>query len=103
MRLQEVLQERETEITALESSLKEKDRAAALANLSRSPPADMSVTPMNGHVPESSLNLSPKTMSRFKDLRHSLHVQVTENGLPASDVDENLERLNELMRSVLHE
>lgn len=98
MRLQEVLQERETEITALETSLKEKDRAAALANLSRTPPADVTSTPINGHGPEPSLNLSPKTMMRFKDLRHSLHVQVTEHGLPASDVDENLDRLNELMR-----
>ncbi|TFY54373.1 hypothetical protein EVJ58_g8904 [Rhodofomes roseus] len=100
MRLQEVLQERETEITALETSLKDKDRAVALANLERSPPPDVTVTPMNGHVPESSLPLSPRTMSRFKDLRHSLHIQVSENGLPPTEVDQNLERLNELMRSM---
>lgn len=100
MRLQEVLQERETEISALEASLKDKERATTLANLT-SPSADTPVILMNGNATaDASLNLSPKTMSRFKQLRHSLHIQVTQDGLPVADADEPLERLNELMRWV---
>ncbi|KZT09755.1 kinesin [Laetiporus sulphureus 93-53] len=100
MRLQEVLQEREAEISALETSLKEKDRAAALASLSQTP-SDAPTTPVNGlGSPELSLNLSPKTMAQFKQLRHSLHIQVSDTGSTLPDVDESLERLNELMRSM---
>ena len=91
MRLQEVLKEREAEITALEQSLKDKDS-------SLTPPAqaspDTPSTPVNGDTsPE--LHLSPKTRSQFQELRNSLDQP---DGLPASDADESLERLNELMR-----
>lgn len=94
MRLQEVLKEREAEITALEQSLKERDS-------SLTPPAqgspDTPSTPVNGDTGPTSpeLHLSPKTRSQFQELRNSLDQP---DGLPASDADESLERLNELMR-----
>ena len=91
MRLQEVLKEREAEITALEQSLKEKDS-------STTPPVQPSLesptTPVKGDV-SPDLHLSPKTRSQFQELRNSLDQP---DGLPASDADESLERLNELMR-----
>ncbi|CAL1705613.1 unnamed protein product [Somion occarium] len=114
MRLQEVLKERETEITALESSLRESEargRATSRSSSSHSP-----VTPVNGAQPplyvnggdvtpngesngDATLHLSPKTMSQFQALRRSMdssHSQET----PVSDPDESLDRLNELMRSM---
>lgn len=106
MRLQEVLKERETEITVLEESLREKDRAAALSNLERSPSTESPRTPVpvngngNGHVHGDAipiLSLSPKTLSQFKQLRHSIDMHALGRGTP-SDADESLERLNELMR-----
>ncbi|KAI0928992.1 hypothetical protein AcV5_006383 [Taiwanofungus camphoratus] len=108
MRLQEVLKERETEITVLEESLREKDRAAALSNLERSPSTESPRTPVpvngngNGHVHGDAipiLSLSPKTLSQFKQLRHSIDMHALGRGTP-SDADESLERLNELMRSM---
>lgn len=91
MRLQEVLKERETEITALEQSLKEKDSRVT-------PPAQPSLetpnTPVNGEVGPD-VHLSPKTRSYFQELRNSLDHP---DGAPAPDTDESLERLNELMR-----
>ena len=91
MRLQEVLKERETEITALEQSLKEKDSSTTSPP---PPPLESPSTPVNGDA-SPDLHLSPKTRSQFQELRNSLDQP---DGLPAPDADESLERLNELMR-----
>lgn len=85
MRLQEVLKEREAEITSLEQSLIQKHQP--------SPP----MTPMVGEDASPSLHLSPKTISHFKEIRRSLNVQ---DSLSASDAGDSLVRLNELMRYV---
>lgn len=87
MRLQEVLKEREAEITALETSLKEKDNAPLTPG---QPSPDSPSTPINGE-PSPSAFFSPKTKSQFQELQRSLDHTV-------SDPDESLERLNELMR-----
>jgi kinesin family protein 4/21/27 len=122
MRLQEVLKERETEIAALEGSLKESKAAVAplpngvngVDHGAPSPPPVDPITPqstagVDGHA---NPNLSPKTISQFDNIRRSMsheppHKQshsVTDsesdiNGGSSvfSDPDESLERLNELM------
>ncbi|KAJ7790683.1 hypothetical protein B0H14DRAFT_2242337, partial [Mycena olivaceomarginata] len=126
MRLQEVLKERETEIAALEGSLKESKVAIAPAaqwcqwRRPRSavppPPVDP-ITPqtMAGVDGHANPNLSPKTISQFDNIRRSMsheppHKQshsITDsesdiNGRSSvfSDPDESLERLNELMLSM---
>lgn len=89
MRLQEVLKEREAEISSLEQSLKESSRGASAL------PTPMSVsptTPSNGDA-----SLSPKTLNNFNELRGALDNHTALNGT-SSDVDETHERLNELMR-----
>lgn len=91
MRLQEVLKEREAEISSLEQSLKESSRGASAL------PTPMSVsptTPSNGDA-----SLSPKTLNNFNELRGALDNHTALNGT-SSDVDETHERLNELMRYV---
>ncbi|KAJ7311540.1 kinesin, partial [Mycena albidolilacea] len=128
MRLQEVLKERETEIAALEGSLKESKAAAAplpngvngVDHAAPSPPPKAKpvdpITPqttgVDGHA---NPNLSPKTISQFDNIRRSMsheppHKQshsITDsesdiNGGSSvfSDPDESLERLNELMLSM---
>lgn len=96
MRLQEVLREREAEISALESSLKEKEQAAP--------------TPIEPHAPQSAeaddmTHLSPKTIQKFDAVRKSmkLHhdlIPDVDDDAPDNDVDESLDRLNELMLSM---
>ncbi|OCH92129.1 kinesin [Obba rivulosa] len=91
MRLQEVLQDREAEISALEQSLKDKERVASM-------PIDASPANGNGEV-SPLMHLSPKTINRFQELRRSLDLHVPSTDSP-TDVDESLDRLNELMRSM---
>ncbi|KAI0703557.1 kinesin [Cytidiella melzeri] len=94
MRLQEVLKERESEITALEQSLDEREKSRkpapalhALSNGDSHPVENGESTP--------DLHLSPRTMGQFQELRHTL------DGMPSpADPDESLLRLNELMRSM---
>jgi hypothetical protein len=80
MRLQEVLREREAEITVLEVSLRESKASA--------PPAVMS-TVENGSIPNG------------KPLENGIYNAETASefggAMSASDSDESLERLNELM------
>ncbi|KAI8989755.1 kinesin [Trametes punicea] len=95
MRLQDVLKEREAEISALEASLKEKNEtngasASLAAELQRSPTDSQG----NDYV-----HLSPKTINHFTEIRKSLDLHHA-NQYTASDVDESLVRLNELMRSM---
>ena len=98
MRLQEVLKEREAEIGTLEKSLLEKDvqeRAVAPSVV----PVPTTTTETNGDVSPST-HLSPKTMHNFTEIRHGMsHMRGdSESTGSGSAPDENLERLNELMR-----
>ncbi|KAI0333577.1 kinesin [Cubamyces sp. BRFM 1775] len=95
MRLQDVLKEREAEITALEMSLREKNEmngaaSSLAAELQRSP------SETNG---DAYVHLSPKTINHFTEIRKSLDLHHA-NQYTVSDVDESLVRLNELMRSM---
>lgn len=96
MRLQEVLKERETEITSLETTLKEQEGRGRSGN--RTPSSASPGTPING---DPALHLSPKTMSQFQALRRSLDLSLYQSGNGAvPENDESLDRLNELMRCV---
>ncbi|KAI0672882.1 kinesin [Trametes maxima] len=95
MRLQDVLKEREAEISVLETSLKEKNEtngapSTLAAELNRSSPEG------NGN---DLVHLSPKTIDHFTEIRKSLDLHHS-NQYTVSDVDESLVRLNELMRSM---
>ncbi|OJT12017.1 Kinesin-like protein KIF21A [Trametes pubescens] len=95
MRLQDVLKEREAEISVLESSLKEKAEpnghpSSLAAELERSPT-------MSHH--DDYVHLSPKTINHFSEIRKSLDLHHV-NQYTVSDVDESLVRLNELMISM---
>lgn len=91
MRLQEVLKEREAEITALEITLREKEQVDAAL-----PPSEMIKGPE-----DHTTHLSPATIQKFNAIRKSMQlhgVSSTANDLNAdADVDESLDRLNELM------
>ncbi|KAI6166866.1 P-loop containing nucleoside triphosphate hydrolase protein [Pisolithus thermaeus] len=93
MRLQEVLKEREAEISALETSLKEKEQTLSTIMPSVATPSDGVVDP--------STHLSPTTAQKFEAICKSmaLHgVSPLPNGAsPDAEVDESLDRLNELM------
>ncbi|KAF8891180.1 hypothetical protein BD779DRAFT_1661654 [Infundibulicybe gibba] len=103
MRLQEVLKERETEITTLEHSLR--------STQEDSTPAPF-VPKTNGHI-DPPQTLSPKTLNQFDHIRKTMengnghmypdhHETNSErNGSSVfSETDESLDRLNELMLSM---
>lgn len=86
MRLQEVLKDREAEITTLEGALREKERPKKHSDLLT-----------NGHARESRRDseLSPIIMNQINAIRKSMEIR-----MPTSDIkgdDETLDRLNELM------
>lgn len=91
MRLQEVLKEREAEISALEATLREKEQegAASLLTETTKGPEDQT------------MHLSLTTIEKFNAVRKSMQlhgVSSAVNDLDAdADVDESLDRLNELM------
>lgn len=87
MRLQEVLKEREAEISALEDSLKEKNGRP----VTPVPPAPVVV--VNGDVAPDAL--SPNTMHQFAVLRKGI---VAEPEQDVGDAADSLDRLDELMR-----
>ena len=91
MRLQEVLKEREAEISALEVTLREKEQAGAAL-----PPTEMAKGPE-----DHTMHLSPTTIQKFNAIRKSMQlhgVSSTVDDLNAdADVDESLDGLNELM------
>ncbi|KAH9945823.1 kinesin-domain-containing protein [Epithele typhae] len=95
MRLQDVIKEREVEITVLESTLKEKTTPPGTPHIMTNGLKDP-VPYTNG---DATLHLSPKTMSQFTEIRKSLDLRPSTD-LTDSDVDESLVRLNELMRSM---
>lgn len=102
MRLQEVLKEREAEISALENSLKETTEE----NL---PSKEVSHAHTNGHansVADGAIaSLSPRIINQFDHIRKSMEINgnghtndAHETGSEkVSEPDESLERLNELM------
>lgn len=90
MRLQDVIKEREAEISALETTLKEKGQPITATQ----PPTKRDVPELNG---EALIHLSPQTITQFSEIRRSLDLHHV-NHYTSSDVDESLERLNELMR-----
>lgn len=97
MRLQDVLKEREAEISVLETSLKDKAEpnghpSSLAAELERSP----SLNHNDDYV-----HLSPKTINHFSEIRKSLDLHHA-NQYTVSDVDESLGRLNELMMCVTY-
>ncbi len=115
MRLQEVLKERESEIMALEASLKQtQDDRSTASSPAIVTPADGSPetvpAQMNGHHSDEA-HLSPKTLSHFNHIRKSMELNLNGHGIVDlgdseserngssvnSDTDESLERLNELM------
>ncbi|KAF8447796.1 hypothetical protein L210DRAFT_3501334 [Boletus edulis BED1] len=91
MRLQEVLKEREAEISALEATLGEKEQADAVSS-----PTEVTKGPE-----DQTMHLSPTTIQKFNAIRKSMQlhgVSPAVNDLNAdADVDESLDRLNELM------
>ncbi|KAI0372992.1 kinesin [Pilatotrama ljubarskyi] len=94
MRLQDVLKEREAEISVLEASLREKELNDAPSSLA----AELQRSPSQSDN-DDYLHLSPKTINRFTEIRKSLDLRHA-NQYTVSDVDESLERLNEVMRSM---
>ncbi|KAL1691307.1 kinesin [Schizophyllum commune] len=117
MRLQEVLRERETEISALEESLKEahdKSDTATSETSERGPgkiDVDLPIL-VNGasHEKADSAHLSPKTLGQFDSIRKSMEIRDGfsipdgdsdgANAAMIAERDESLARLNELMLSM---
>lgn len=104
MRLQEVLKEREAEISSLETSLKESEQARVVETPTVESKASR-VNGVNGHangIEDVLLNatLSPRTLDQFDHIRKTMegngHAVLTESSSVTSD-DDSLERLNELM------
>ncbi|PIL24290.1 hypothetical protein GSI_14043 [Ganoderma sinense ZZ0214-1] len=95
MRLQDVIKEREAEISALETTLKGKDQLSQPSTATQ-PPAKLDVPELNG---EALMHLSPQTITQFSEIRKSLDLHHV-NQYTSSVVDESLVRLNELMRSM---
>jgi hypothetical protein len=104
MRLQEVLKEREAEISVLEGSLKQSQKDHVAVPTPISGQVDVEAVKENGNVPTVN-HLSPKTMSRFEHIRKSMEngydhdpADSEKNGSSVSETDESsLDRLNELM------
>ncbi|KAF7964953.1 hypothetical protein HWV62_1444 [Athelia sp. TMB] len=97
LRLQEVLHQREAEITILETSLRERAGQA---------PSPLPVTEEENHEGARGLEsyLSPQTTGKFEEIRKNLTMQ---NGYPepsessmSDEADASLQRLNELMLSM---
>ena len=100
MRLQEVLKDREAEISLLEASLKEsqQDKRPSSPGLSG---IEDDVREVEDEHFNLDSTLSPKTLNRFDHIRKTMegtngHAIYTETGTPNPE-DESLERLNELM------
>jgi kinesin family protein 4/21/27 len=102
MRLQEVLKDREAEITLLEESLKEsQENQVKILNGVEGDEGQPTTTEVNGLSVNPDAALSPKTLNRFDHIRKTMengtsHSAQTETSSSFSE-DESLERLNELM------
>lgn len=112
MRLQEVLKDREAEISVLEISLKESQESRVTTHVPTMIPNSNTSGP-SGVSTSYDATLSPKTLNQFDHIRKSMengngngHITPPdhfENGSEMngssvfSETDESLERLNELM------
>ena len=102
MRLQEVLKEREAEISALEGSLKEMDKAqpkqrGAPNGTTNGMTKDANEDDDTSASKEAGGRLSPTTMKRFARLRSSLIIEHPPK-FPDEPTPEAVNRLDELMR-----
>lgn len=100
MRLQEVLKERETEINALEGSLKEMQTQ----NKPRATSLTLNGTKADEDAPASG-RLSPTTMKRFARIRSSLIIEHPPQfpDEPTPEASETVDRLDELMRYIVYD
>lgn len=102
MRLQEVLKEREAEITALERSLKESQQPQQATKIIAVNGTDGELKHIDGagsnkpNGVNSGIELSPKTLNHFESIRKTMGNGIVEAPALHSE-DESLERLNELM------
>lgn len=99
MRLQEVLKEREAEISVLEESLKENQKEQTVVATPLDKSLEDAPPPIsNGHA-SGGIHLSPKTLGQFDHIRQSMENSHDVDGSErtVSDPDESLDRLNELM------
>jgi len=98
MRLQEVLKEREAEISLLEGSLKERqEQDLAQGGIPTEQPVSSMV---NGNALPLDATLSPKTMNQFDNIRKIMENDndaAPREGSSVYSEDDSLERLNELM------
>lgn len=115
IRLQDVLREREAEITELEASLKESQRAALEADIAASTPDEEPLVNgsslLNGTLTNGqdaalvSGTLSPRTIDQFDHIRKTMggngRMSFSEGASSVMSEDDSLERLNELMLCVL--
>jgi predicted nucleic acid-binding Zn-ribbon protein len=104
MRLQEVLKDREKEISLLEESLKESQQDKRPSSAGSSGIGD-DVGEVDEEYLMANSTLSPKTLNRFDHIRKTMegtngHAIYMDNGT-SNPEDESLERLNELMLYVL--
>ncbi|KAG8943136.1 hypothetical protein FRC00_011341, partial [Tulasnella sp. 408] len=111
MRLQEVLKEREAEITVLEKSLDTFERSRSTRANSPSHKTSSDVLDERDELAEEANNaqgspngeraLSPSTRGQFEELKKSLEHDPSLQSVPGLDGGEDsLDRLNELMRSM---
>lgn len=111
MRLQEVLHERELEISLLEESMRTREQTPPAVNgrpkldttdsfvsaQEELPEDDGRSTPVI-MTPTHARTLSPKTLNQFDAIRQTMNGDHVPSGTP--DSDDSLRRLNELMRLV---
>jgi DNA repair exonuclease SbcCD ATPase subunit len=106
MRLQEVLKEREAEIAVLETTLRAQPPAQAhTPEMPGSPESLGSPGPSLDAPPSASERLTPNTLRQFGEIRKAIGNGHTDTDASStldsvSEADENLDRLNELMRWV---
>ncbi|KAJ3722777.1 kinesin domain-containing protein [Lentinula guzmanii] len=114
MRLQEVLKDREAEISALEISLLKANQTESSASSSSDQFRDLQFELVNGRddKPPPESFLSPQTINKFEHIRRSMqfhsengnaqrdHDSISASDSIVSDTDESLDRLNELMLSM---
>ncbi|KAJ4478498.1 kinesin domain-containing protein [Lentinula aciculospora] len=114
MRLQEVLKEREAEISTLELSLLKATQTESSASSTSDRLRDLKLELLNGHDDEAAPEsfLSPQTINKFEHIRRSMqfhgengnspreHDSISASDSIVSDTDESLDRLNELMLSM---
>ena len=101
MRLQEVLKDREKEISLLEESLKESQHDKR-PNSAGSNSNQDDVCEVDEEPPMVDAKLSPKTLNQFDHIRKTMEGGANGHAVYTENLeDESLERLNELMLYVV--